>query len=47
MKKFIIDLGVLLGNKEPIPLYYDNYRVIAQMREPESHQKYSEEVLAC
>ena len=39
MKKFIIDLGVVPGNEELIPLYYDNYRAIIQMREPRSHQK--------
>ena len=39
MKKFIIDLGVVPGNEELIPLYYDNNRVIAQAKEPMSYQK--------
>ena len=46
MKKFIIDLRVMPSNKESIPLYYDNYKVIAQMREPGSYQKCFGEVLA-
>ena len=29
MKKFITDLGVMLGSEEPIPLYCDNYEVNA------------------
>ena len=39
MKKFIIDLGVILSNKEPILLYCDNNGAIAQAKELRSHQK--------
>ena len=46
MKKFITDLGVVLDNEELISLYYDNNGAITQIREPGSHQKFSEEVLA-
>ena len=33
------------SSKDSIPLYYDNYMIITQMRELGSHQKYSEEFL--
>ena len=46
MKKFITDLGVVPGSEEPIPLYYNNNKAIAQAKEPRSHQKCYEEVLA-
>ena len=39
MKKFIVDLGVMLGNEKLIPLYCDNNEAIAQVKEPKSHQK--------
>ena len=43
-KKLITDLGVMQGSEESIPLYYDNYEVITQMRELEYHQKCSEKI---
>ena len=46
VKKFITDLGVVPGSEEPISLYCDNNGVIAQEKEPRSHQKCSEEVPA-
>ena len=46
VKKFITDLGVVPSNEESTSLYYDNYGVITQIREPGSHQKCSEEVPA-
>ena len=39
IKRFIIDLGVVPSNEELIPLYYNNNEVIAQTKEPRSHQK--------
>ena len=44
MKKFIINLRVVLGGEEQIPLYCDNNGAIAQVKELISHQKYSKEV---
>ena len=44
LKKFIIDLGVVLSSEESISLYCDNNEAIAQAKEPGSHQKYSKEV---
>lgn len=46
MKKLIIDLGVMPSNELSISLYYDNYRIITQMKKPRFHQKCSEEVPA-
>ncbi|KAJ8511698.1 hypothetical protein OPV22_002132 [Ensete ventricosum] len=39
MKKFIKDLGVVPSSVKPIPIYCDNNGVIAQAKEPMSHQK--------
>ncbi|CAL9078819.1 unnamed protein product [Musa textilis] len=39
MKKFITDLGVVVGSEEPIPLYCNNNGAIAQAKEPRSYQK--------
>ena len=44
MKKFIIDLGVMLDNEEHILLYCNNNGAISQMRELESYQKCSKDV---
>ena len=37
MKKFIIDLGVVLCSEESILLYRNNNEAIAQAKEPKSH----------
>ena len=37
MKKFIIEIGVVLSYVDPITLYYNNNGAIAQAREPRSH----------
>ena len=39
MKKFIIELGVVLGIEQPVPLYCDNTRVVAQAKKSRSHHK--------
>ena len=39
MKKFIAELGVVPSCVDPVTLYCDNNGVIAQAREPRSHQK--------
>lgn len=39
MKKFISELGVVSSIEESIPSLYDNNGVIAQAKEPRSHQK--------
>ena len=39
MKKFISNLGVMLGSEELIPLYCDNNGTIAQAKKPMSHEK--------
>ena len=39
MKKFISKLGVVLGIEQPVLLYCDNTRVVAQAKEPRSHDK--------
>ena len=37
--KFITELGVVPNIADPIELYYDNNRAIAQAKEPRSHQQ--------
>ena len=39
IKKFVIELGVVSTIVDPIDIYCDNNRAIAQAREPRSHQK--------
>ena len=39
MKKFIIDLGVIPKNEEPVSLYRDNTGAIIQTKEPRSHYR--------
>ena len=39
MNKFITYQGVVSGSEKSIPLYCDNNRTIAQVKEPKSHQK--------
>ena len=39
MKKFIIELGVVPGIEQPVPLYCDNSGAVAQAKEPRSHHK--------
>ena len=39
MKKFISELGIILEIEGPVPLYYDNTRVVAQAKEPRAHHK--------
>ena len=39
IKKFITELGVVPSIVNPIPLYCDNNRAIAQTKEPRSHQR--------
>ena len=46
MKKFIIELGVVLEIKNPVPLYCDNTGAVAQAKEPRSHYK-SKHILRC
>ena len=46
MKKFITELNVILEIENPVPLYYDNTRVVAQAKEPRSHLK-SKHILRC
>ena len=46
IKKFIKDLRVVFSSIELIPIYYDNNGAISQAKEPRSHQKHFEEVLA-
>ena len=38
IKKFIIKLGIVPSILNPVDLYYDNNRAIAQAKEPRSHQ---------
>ena len=46
MKKFITKLGVILEINNPVPLYYDNTRIIAQAKKSKSHHK-SKYILRC
>ena len=46
MKKFITELRVVPSISKPIPLLCDNNGVIAQAKEPRSHQK-SKHILRC
>ena len=39
MKKFIIELGVVLRIEQLVPLYCDNIGAVAQAKEPRSHHK--------
>ena len=39
MKKFITELDMVSGIEQPVPLYYDNTGVVAQVKEPRSHHK--------
>ena len=39
MKKFITELGVVSRIEQPVPLYCDNTRTVAQAKEPISHHK--------
>ena len=39
MKKFIIELGVVPGIEQPVPLYCNNTETVAQAKEPRSHYK--------
>jgi hypothetical protein len=39
IKKFMTELGVVLSASGPLNLYCDNNGVIAQAKEPQSHQK--------
>ena len=39
MKKFNTELGVVPEIKNPVPLYCDNTRTVAQAKEPRSHHK--------
>ena len=39
IKKFIAGLGVIPSILDPVNLYYDNNRAIAQAKEPRSHQR--------
>ena len=40
MKKFITELDVVPGIKQPVPFYYDNTGTVAQAKEPRSHHKF-------
>ena len=40
MKKFIIELGVVLGIEQSVPLYCDNMEIVAQAEESRSHYKF-------
>ena len=46
MKKFITELGVVPEIENPVPLYCDNTRAVAQAKEPRSHHK-SKHILRC
>ena len=46
MKKFIMELGVVLDIQQPVPLYCDNTGAVAQAKEPRSHHK-SKHILRC
>ena len=46
MKKFIIELGIVLEIKNPVSLYCDNTGAVAQAKEPRSHHK-SKHILRC
>ena len=39
IRKFVTELGVVPTIESPIPLYCDNSGVVAQAKEPRSHQK--------
>ena len=39
MKKFITELGVILEIEQPMSLYYDNTKTVAQAKESKSHYK--------
>ena len=39
LKKFLMELGVVLASLSPITLYYDNSGVVAQSKEPRNHGK--------
>ena len=39
IRKFISELGIVPSIVDPIGLYYDNNGVIAQAKEPRSHQR--------
>ncbi|GAV56926.1 hypothetical protein CFOL_v3_00465 [Cephalotus follicularis] len=39
MKKFIEDLGVVLGIDDPVSLYCDNNGAMTQAKKPRSHSK--------
>ena len=46
MKKFIIELGVVLEIEQSVPLYYDNTGVVAQAKELRSRHKFKH-ILRC
>ena len=46
MKKFIIELDVVSEIENPIPLYCDNTRAVAQVKELRSHHKFKH-ILRC
>ena len=46
MKKFIIELGVVPEIENPVPLYCDNTRAVAQAKEPRAQHK-SKHILRC
>ena len=39
MKKFIIELGIVLKIKNPVSFYCDNTGAVVQAKEPNSHHK--------
>ena len=39
IKKFVTELGVVPSAEDPMEIYCDNSGVVAQAREPRSHQK--------
>lgn len=39
IKTFITELGVVSNIVDPVTLYYDKNRVIAQAKKPKSHQR--------
>ena len=39
LRKFLMELGVIDKVVDPMILYYDNSRVVAQAKEPRNHRK--------
>ena len=40
MKKFILELDVVLRIKQSVPLYCDNTEIVAQSKESRTHHKF-------